>query len=72
MNLYQALQGVLDKVRENNEIAAYGSDADRLKKLLDNDERLSEGMLLLGGLLQALHEKEIEIQLLPHNKKDYQ
>lgn len=73
MNLYVTLQAVLDKIRDNNDQVVYSStEGEKLRKVLDNQERLAEGMLLIGGLLQALIEKEISVQLIPDRKEDLQ
>lgn len=69
-NLYQALQGILDKIRQNNEAVLFNSEErEMLRKILDNQERLGEGMLVVGALLQAMLEREISFQLVPDKKE---
>jgi hypothetical protein len=73
VDLYRALQSVLDKIKDNNDAVAYAtSDGDKLKKVMENQERIAEGLLLLGGLLQALLEKEITVQLVPDKQEKMQ
>lgn len=72
MNLYVALQSILEKIRQNKEDVAYATgEREMLRRVLDNQERLSEQLLVIGSLLQALVEKEVEIELQSskHEKK---
>lgn len=65
MNLYEALQGVLDKIKQNNERVVYaGSEREMLQALLDNQERLAESVLILGGLMQGIVAKDVEIEVV--------
>lgn len=69
MNLYQALQGVLDKIKQNNESVLYAQEPkEQLRAVLDNQERLAESILIMGGILQGLVSKEVEIEIIPKNK----
>lgn len=64
MNLYVTLQTILEKIRQNKEEVAYATgECEMIRRVLDNQERLSEQLLVIGSLLQALIEKEIEIEL---------
>lgn len=66
MNLYQALQGVLDKVRQNNESVLYATDdKEMIRAVLDNQERLAESLMVMGGLLQAILAKDVEVEIVP-------
>lgn len=65
MNLYQALQGVLEKIKRNSEEGRYASEErTQLRAVLENQERLAEAILIVGGLLQAVVEREVDIEMM--------
>jgi hypothetical protein len=66
MDLYVALQGVLDKINETTTEARYqASDRDLLKSVLENQARLGEALLMLGGLLRGILAEDVEVQVMP-------
>jgi len=66
MDLYQTLQGILNKINEGVLEARYKDDPkEMLRIVLDNQARLGEAMLIVGGLLKAILSDEIEIQIMP-------
>jgi len=65
MDLYVALQAILDKVQETTNIAKYSQDdKEMVRAILDNQTRLAEGVLILGGLMKAILADDIEVQIM--------
>lgn len=72
MDLYQALQGILDKVNDSATDAKYRRDTqEMLVVVLENQTRLAESMLILGGILKGILSKNISVQVFP-KKSDTQ
>ena len=69
MELYKALQAIHTKIQQNRDNAVYAGDREMQRAVLENQERLSESILIIGAMLQAVIEKEIEIQLMPDVKE---
>lgn len=68
MELYQSLQTVLNKIKDNNDLTGYESDnIDKLYCIMKNQEHLSDALLVIASLLQALIEREINVQVIPAN-----
>ena len=66
MDLYQTLQGILSKINDGVTEARYSKDEkEMLRVVLDNQARLGEAMLILGGILKAILSDEIEVQIMP-------
>jgi hypothetical protein len=66
MDLYQTLQGILNKINDGILEAKYeNSEKKMLQVVLDNQARLGEGLLIVGGLLKAILSDEIEVQIMP-------
>lgn len=64
MNLYQALQGILDKVNDSATEAKYHKEErEMLRTVLENQVRLGEAVVILGGLLQGILAKEVEVEV---------
>ena len=65
MDLYTALQTILDKVQETTNTAKYSQDdKEMVRAILDNQTRLAEGVLILGGLMKAILADDIEVQVM--------
>ena len=65
MNLYQALQGILTRVNAAATDAKYNhTDQEMLKAILENQGRLAESMVLLGGLLQGILAEDVEVHVM--------
>lgn len=61
---YKVLQTILEKVRERAEAARYSkSPDDLLYAILDNQERLSEAVLILGAVLQTIVDNQLTITI---------
>jgi hypothetical protein len=68
MNLYQALQGINDKINKAAADGSYGGEQrDMLRAILENQQRIGESLLVLGGLLQQIIEDGVEIAVLPES-----
>ena len=66
MDLYQALQGILTKINDGVTEARYSKDEkEMLKVVLDNQTRLGEAILILGGLMKAILADDVEVQVMP-------
>ena len=66
MNLYHALQGLLDKVNETAVDAKYGkTEKEMLVAVLENQVRLGEALLVLGSLVHGIVGQEITIEVKP-------
>jgi len=69
MDLYQTLQGILNKINDGVTEARYQDDQkEMIKIILENQSRLGEAILIVGGLLKAILAEEIDVQVMP--KKD--
>lgn len=69
---YKVLQTILEKVRERAEAARYSKNPDDLLyAILDNQERLSEAVLILGAVLQVIVDKQltVNIEAPPENER---
>lgn len=66
MDLYTALQGILNKISGESADARYQqSDRELLKAVLENQTRIGEALLILGGLIRGIVAEEIEVQVMP-------
>ena len=66
MNLYHALQSLLDKVNESASDAKYGkSEKEMLSAVLENQVRLGEAILVLGNLVHGIVGQEITVEVKP-------
>jgi hypothetical protein len=62
METYKILQTILEKVRERAEAARFSkSHDDLLYAMLDNQERLSEAVLIIGAALQIIIDKQLVV-----------
>lgn len=66
MDLYTALQELLNKINKGVTDARYSQDErEMLKIVLENQSHLGEAILILGGLMKAILADEITVQILP-------
>jgi hypothetical protein len=65
MKLYQALTMVLDKIKESNTTATYGTQQDQLVTIMMNQERIAESLLVIGTLMQTIVSDQIDIEIMP-------
>ena len=64
MNLYHALQTLLDKVNERVTDAQYGkTEKEMLSAVLENQVRLGESVLIIGSLLHAIAGRDILVEV---------
>jgi hypothetical protein len=62
MDPYKALQTILEKVKDRCDAARYSKDpTELLRATMDNQERLSEAMLILGCALQVIVDKQLTV-----------
>lgn len=66
MNLYHALQTLLDKINDTATDAKYGkSEREMLAACLENQVRLGEAVLIIGSLLHALAGRDVVVEINP-------
>lgn len=66
MDLYQTLQGILKQINDTTNEAKYRQDdKELLRAVLENQARLGEAMLILGGLMKSIISEEIEVHIVP-------
>jgi hypothetical protein len=59
---YKVLQTILEKVRERAEAARYSKEPnDILYAILENQERLSEAVLILGAVLNTIVDNQLTV-----------
>jgi hypothetical protein len=64
MDAYKTLQTILEKVKDRCDAARYSKDPnDMLRATMDNQERLSEAMIILGAVLQTIIDKQITVTI---------
>jgi hypothetical protein len=65
MDLYQTLQGILKQINDSIEGVRYEKDdKELLKAILDNQARLGESILILGGLMKSILSDEVEVHIM--------
>jgi len=66
MDLYVSLQTILNKISEGATEAKYAkNEKEMLQIVLENQTRIGEAILIMGGLLKAILADEIEVQVMP-------
>ena len=64
MDLYHALQTLLDKINERASEAQYGkTEKEMLASVLENQVRLGEAILIVGSLLHAIAGRDIVVEV---------
>lgn len=68
---YKVLQTILEKMKDRTDQARYSKDPnDLLRATLDNQERLAEGMLILGAILQVIVDKQLTVMVQAPSKEE--
>jgi hypothetical protein len=66
MDLYQTLQGILKQINDNIAGAKYGEDdRELLKAVLENQSRIGEALVILGGLMKSILSDDVEVHIIP-------
>ena len=66
MDLYQALQTILKQIQDQAGDARYkGEEREMLRVVLDNQVRLGEALLMLGGLMRSILAEDAEVIVMP-------
>lgn len=73
MDMYAALQGILSKIRENNNMHSMGcTEREMLRSLMENQERLAEAILVLGGVIHTAIADSASMGVLSNKRGDLQ
>jgi hypothetical protein len=66
LKLSHALQALLEKVQANNDDARRSGDVlVMLNAILENQERIAEGVLILGNVIHGIAEDVVEVEVRP-------
>ena len=70
MELYQTLQELLNSINQSAVEARYAEkEREVLNIILENQGRLGEAMLIVGGLLKAILAHDVEVEIIPPQKE---
>jgi hypothetical protein len=71
MDLHHALQTLHSKISETSTDAKYkASEKEMLAAVLENQVRISEGMLILGTILHTAIGDKVEITVMPSKEEE--